>query len=282
MNMKQLRLLPLLLLVASLTFALRVGEVVSGFREISGAAQAEDAQKAADTKPEAGAAEKSAPETKDAKPADDKAAATDKDKKPEGDTAAATDKKTDDAKAAEGTADKKAEESWPDPAEMDPELADVKSGLLKDLSSRRKQLDEREQQLSTREAILKAAESELDQKYSELSELRKQLQGLLNQQSQEESDRIKSLVQIYEGMKPADAARIFNTLDLNVLLDVMTRMSERKTAPVLAAMDADRARTVTMLMAQQKKLPDLPDLAGAANADAASAGGNSPPPPPAN
>lgn len=238
---QNIRLLPVLILVASLAFMVRVGEVLTGFRDAPGQAIAEE--KKADT----------------AAPANDHSA-----------DAAATDKK-DGAKPADAKdakkQDAKAAEEWPEPTDMDPELADVKNDLLKDLSNRRKQLDEREKQLGTREAVLKAAESEIDQKYRELSELRKQLQGLLNDQSEEEVARIKSLVRIYEGMKPADAARIFNTLDINILLDVMTRMSERKSGPILAAMDADRARTVTLLMAQQKKLPDLPELSGATTGD---------------
>ena len=55
-----------------------------------------------------------------------------------------------------------------------------------------------------------------------------EIQDLLKQQSEEEKARIASLVKIYEGMKPKDAARIFNTLDTDILLDVVGKMSERK------------------------------------------------------
>ena len=65
-------------------------------------------------------------------------------------------------------------------------------------------------------------------------------------------------MKIYEGMKAKDAANIFNTLDIDVLLAVMSRMSERKSAPVLAEMDPERARTVTILLAQQKQIPSIP------------------------
>ena len=64
-------------------------------------------------------------------------------------------------------------------------------------------------------------------------------------------------MKIYEGMKAKDAARIFNTLDIDVLLDVITGMSERKSAPILAEMDAERARTVTILMVQKKQMPEM-------------------------
>ena len=57
---------------------------------------------------------------------------------------------------------------------------------------------------------------------------------------------------------PKDAARIFDTLDIDILVDVMANMSERKMSPILAAMNPERARTVTIMLAQQKQLPELP------------------------
>jgi flagellar motility protein MotE (MotC chaperone) len=58
-------------------------------------------------------------------------------------------------------------------------------------------------------------------------------------------------------MKPKDAARILNTLETDILIAVMERMSERKSAPILAEMDSDRARQVTTLLAERKQLPNL-------------------------
>jgi flagellar motility protein MotE (MotC chaperone) len=252
--MSRVRLLPLLIAVAFLTLALRVSEVVTGARDLSGAAVAE---------------EKAAIE-----PAAADASATVADKKAEGEKPAesvvgdapADHKDQSEAAKANGdkkpaTKDEKPASEWPDPSEMDPDLAKVRAELNKNLAARRATLDQREKELATREAVLKVTESEMDQKGKELTELRQQLRDLLQQQSDEERLRMKSLVKIYEGMKAEDAARIFNTLDITILLEVLTQMSERKSAPILAKMDADRARTITLLMAQQKKLPELPTLA---------------------
>lgn len=257
------RIIPLILVISFLAFAVRVGDVISGFRAMSGSAQAEEKKDAAKTDP---TPDKKS-ETSD--PADKKTpdAAT-----PDTSTDPAKESKSDGKDTAKGdskepqksTDTASPSHNWPDPTDADPELEQVRDGLVKDLAVRRDIIEKQEKALLTREAMLKAGEDEIDQKFREMSELRKQLQALLHQQSDEESERLKSLVRIYEGMKPTDAARIFNTLDINILLDVMTRMSERKSAPILAAMDGDRARMITIMMAQQKKLPDLPDLQGAA------------------
>ena len=134
----------------------------------------------------------------------------------------------------------------------------VRAELAEDLAERRRALDAREDTLIQREALLTAAERELDRKYQELTMLRQDIEALLQQQSEQEQERINSLVKIYEGMKAKDAANIFNTLDLDVLIAVMSRMSERKASPILAEMVPERARTVTILLAQQKQLPVLP------------------------
>ena len=108
--------------------------------------------------------------------------------------------------------------------------------ILQSLSKRRDELDKREQQIGQREALLKAAGGEVDRKIAELNKIRSELEDLLNKQKTAEDERINSLVKIYENMKPKDAANIFNTLDMNVLLPVIAKISERKASPILAAM----------------------------------------------
>ena len=97
-------------------------------------------------------------------------------------------------------------------------------------------------------------------KVDEMNRVKGDIQDLLKEQSSEEQARITSLVKVYEGMKAKDAANIFNTLDMDILIEVMGRMSERKLAPVLAEMDPERARSVTIFLAEQKKLPSMPGM----------------------
>jgi flagellar motility protein MotE (MotC chaperone) len=224
----RLRILPLMIVVAVLAFAVRLGDVVIGVRTLEGSAQAET--KAEEAKPE-------------------------EVKKPEDKPAAASAE----APAKTAAAPKAKAPVWKDPKDEDPDFNATQMEVFEDLSERRRQMDQREKEMQTREAMLRAAQKELDQKYQELTQLRQEIEKLLGQQSDEEKARITSLVKIYEGMKPKEAARIFDTLDLDVLSAVMTKMSERKISSILAQMSPERARTITILMAQQKKLPSLPD-----------------------
>lgn len=146
---------------------------------------------------------------------------------------------------------------WVDPVNDDIEFSDVQVQLYKDLAERREVIEQREQELLMREALLEAAERELEQKMRELTAVQGEIEKMLDKQDAENERRMQSLVKIYEGMKAKDAARIFNTLDLDILVDVLMNMSERKSAPIIAAMNADRARTVTLMLAQEKQMPAL-------------------------
>ncbi len=146
--------------------------------------------------------------------------------------------------------------------EFDPEFARSELEILQNLAERRQDLVKREKALEQKEAILKATEDQIEQKIAELTSIRDELQALLSKQSDEEQARIRSLVKIYEGMKPKDAARILNNLETDILLSVMQQMSERRSSPIIAEMDPERAREITTLLAQQVQLPedmDAPD-----------------------
>ena len=81
------------------------------------------------------------------------------------------------------------------------------------------------------------------------------LQKLIKSHDQQEDLKIQSLVKIYESMKPKDAARIFGELDINTLLKVAERMKERKLAPIMAKMNPDRAKEMTVALTKLRNLP---------------------------
>jgi flagellar motility protein MotE (MotC chaperone) len=149
--------------------------------------------------------------------------------------------------SAEGSDKHATPETSMTPAEMD---------LLQNLQKRREELDQRDAAIQQREATLKVAEGRVDQKLAELTELKAGIEKLLELQKQKQNDEVMSLVKIYSAMKPADAARIFNTLEMPVLLSVVSHMKEQKSASIIAAMQPDRARDLTSRLADLRQLPD--------------------------
>ncbi|HMA15268.1 MAG: MotE family protein [Bacteroidota bacterium] len=135
------------------------------------------------------------------------------------------------------------------------QMTDEEITLLQALSQRREELEQRAREIDEREVLLKAAEQRIEEKIAELERLQGTIEGLLVKHDEQSDAQIQSLVKIYESMKPKDAARIFEELDMDVLLEVVERMKERKTAPILAEMNPDRAKTVTLELAQRRELP---------------------------
>ncbi len=130
----------------------------------------------------------------------------------------------------------------------------VERELLESLAKRREELQEWSQSISMRENVLNATEMKINQKMSELRELEKNVSKLLEHYNEKEDSKIRSLVKIYENMKPKDAAIIFNELEMDILLAVVDAMSERKVAPILAKVNPEKARSVTEALARERKL----------------------------
>jgi flagellar motility protein MotE (MotC chaperone) len=126
--------------------------------------------------------------------------------------------------------------------------------LLKELSKRRDTLNKEKTDLNVREQVLKATENQIDKKVEELKKLQAQLQDLMKQYDQKENKKILSLVKIYETMKPKDAAKIFNELEMPVLLKLVGNMKEVKVAPVIASMDPAKARELSIELSKQKPI----------------------------
>ena len=126
--------------------------------------------------------------------------------------------------------------------------------LLKELAKRREKLEKDKKDLNVREQVLKATENKIDQKVLDLKSLQSQLEDLMKQYEQKENSKILSLVKIYETMKPKDAAKIFNELEMPVLLKVVSNMKEVRVAPVIASMDPVKARELSIELSRQKPL----------------------------
>ena len=121
--------------------------------------------------------------------------------------------------------------------------------VLEGLASRRKDLDSRARELNLRENLLKAAEKRVDARITELKLIEKRIEGELNQRDDYRNEQYGRLVKMYSGMKPKDAARIFNRLDMNVLTGLVAKMKPRIMSAILAAMAPAAAERLTLEIA---------------------------------
>jgi flagellar motility protein MotE (MotC chaperone) len=223
------RLLPIAIFALVLLLGAKVVDVWTGFAALTVArvnAQVPPAASASPPPPAAPATNASAPAAVAAPPTDTQLAT------------AATPKLVDRADFPD------------DPTLLSPADIDV----LQKLAQRRTELETWAGDLTMREQLLKATEGKLEEHLAELKTVQASIKGLLGQYDQEQEKKLKSLVKIYEVMKPKDAARIFEQLEMDILLDVVERMKEAKIAPILAAMNPEKAMTITAELAQRRKM----------------------------
>jgi flagellar motility protein MotE (MotC chaperone) len=134
------------------------------------------------------------------------------------------------------------------------EFTEIELDILQSLSVRRDALDALEKDIRMKESVLDATEKRLDGKIVEIKNFEKTMKELLKEYDEKEDAKIRSLVKIYENMKPKEAARIFDELEMPILLLVADRMAERRAAPIFAKMTPLKAKQLTVELAEQRKV----------------------------
>lgn len=125
------------------------------------------------------------------------------------------------------------------------EQSPAQKALLERLQQRRQELDARQRDLELRETLIREAEQRLEARLNELRAIENP-----GGETVTDAQKIKNLVIIYEGMKPKDAARIFDKLDMKVLVDVARAMKPQKLAEILATIPAEAAQRLTVELAR--------------------------------
>ena len=105
---------------------------------------------------------------------------------------------------------------------------------------------ERNRALDLREQAARAAEERLKANMQAQPNAAKSAAAA---KEEEQEGPYDSLARIYQTMKPAKAARVFEQLELDVQVQVAQRMRDRATAAILASMSPDAAARLSMAMA---------------------------------
>lgn len=239
--LERLRLLPTVMLVAAMLLGLKVVHMIGGLSDVAviGHAEAQAAEEPA-VEPAPAAEGEAKPEGGEAGKEPEKAR-----NRPDKELSNAELQSALDAQS----------EKLHEPGKM----SDAEIAVLGSLTARREEIEKRAKDFETREQLLAAAEKRVEERITELKALEIKINSQIAQSDKANEERLKGVVQMYETMKPKDAARIFERLDMGVLVDVTKRMSPRKLAAVLASMDPAAAQDLTVELATGDRLPDMPD-----------------------
>jgi flagellar motility protein MotE (MotC chaperone) len=136
--------------------------------------------------------------------------------------------------------------------------------ILERLQERRQEIEARGRELEIRDGLMKAAEMRLEARIAELKTLEARVTAAVQAKDDADAARFKGLVSMYENMKPKDAAKIFDRLDLTILVQVTSLINPRKMSDILGLMSAEAAERLTVELANRAtagdKTPNTADL----------------------
>lgn len=128
--------------------------------------------------------------------------------------------------------------------------------ILEQLAARRAELDVREASLDARENLIGAAQERLRISLDNIKQEQAELVALQTERDADSDEEINALISAYERMKARDAGTIFDDLDEAILVPVAAGMRTQALAGVLAEMQPENARRLTILLADRAGSPE--------------------------
>jgi flagellar motility protein MotE (MotC chaperone) len=123
--------------------------------------------------------------------------------------------------------------------------------ILERLQSRRQELEARAREIDIRESLLNAAEKRVESKVEEMKAIESRVSTATTQKTDADAARFKGIVTMYESMKPKDAAKVFDRLEMPVLFEIASQIAPRKMSDILGLMSPDAAEKLTTEMARR-------------------------------
>ena len=123
--------------------------------------------------------------------------------------------------------------------------------ILERLQSRRQELEARAREIDIRENLLKAAEKRIESRVEEMKAVESRITTATGQKAETDAARFKGIITMYEGMKPKDAAKVFDRLEMSVLFEIASQIAPRKMSDILGLMAPEAAERLTIEMARR-------------------------------
>lgn len=142
------------------------------------------------------------------------------------------------------------------------QMGDVPEELLRSMKRERELLENQKLELERERAEIALAREALSIEKGSLTELRDSIEGLLNRMDAARTEDLERLISFYSSMKPVEAARIMDEMDIETTIMIMGTMKPRSAAPILAKMAPVRARAVSKIILERSQLPADQDLVG--------------------
>jgi flagellar motility protein MotE (MotC chaperone) len=123
--------------------------------------------------------------------------------------------------------------------------------ILERLQARRQELEQRAREIDIRESLLKSAEKRIEGRVEEMKATEARITTATGQKAETDAARFKGIITMYEGMKPKDAAKVFDRLEMSVLYEIASQIAPRKMSDILGLMQPESAERLTVELARR-------------------------------
>ncbi|MBC7371524.1 MAG: hypothetical protein H7326_08165 [Bdellovibrionaceae bacterium] len=167
--------------------------------------------------------------------------------------AATKSEKTEGGKKAEGTIPGGTDVAKAEAGEAKPGSADEQIDHLSRLTERKKELDDREEELNHMDQELQAQKSELDKRMKELEDVRRGISSVLEDKVKVDDKKVDTLVLMYSDMKAPQAAKVFETMDEDLAVEILGRMKKKNAADIMNLLKPEKAQVLSEKFAGYKR-----------------------------
>ncbi|MBL7665758.1 MAG: hypothetical protein JNM93_11545 [Bacteriovoracaceae bacterium] len=127
--------------------------------------------------------------------------------------------------------------------EVTKKIDDIKkksvTDLTKELVAKEAELKIRENELKVREEQMGLTSKDLDQKIKDFDKKQMNFIGCIDQNEKKKAERIRQLVSVVSGMKPAKAAELLSVQDSEISVKILAELDSEKASKIFNLMDKE-------------------------------------------
>jgi flagellar motility protein MotE (MotC chaperone) len=126
------------------------------------------------------------------------------------------------------------------------------SAAYRAVLAERKEIEEKAQSLKEREERIAMMEQELEQQRLQLEAERKRLEQAVAESDEASEKKIRQLARVYGAMRPAEAARILETLSDDLVIRIMRGIGDdRQKGKIMSALSQKKASRISRKMGKK-------------------------------
>ena len=130
-------------------------------------------------------------------------------------------------------------------AKKDEKKAKQETIDLKYLISRKLEIEKQEKSIAAKKAELLSIQDEINKKIEKLNQLRDEIRAEVAKKKVVEEKKLKHLIKVYSTMKPQNAAELIEKLDIELAIELMSKMKGDDVGKIMSFVKIEKAAEIS-------------------------------------